>query len=461
MALAFPFNLTFASDDQAYLHYILAEEKMLDGDVAGALDEYKEAYSHDQGSPELKAKIASAYLELGDQEKAEKEIREALDLKDRSLSVLSVYLEILLAQKDYSKALKVCEEMLKQAPGNKEMTNYKIALMIELGKKKEALALLKKYSKEHPSDEFPYYYMGLLAQSEKNNTEAEKYFLKAITLNPEYEPSLVTLVLLYEKQYSGERLLKKMEQLSLNIGQDNDELNNRIIMLNIKIGGEEHLNRAIDYLVQVYGKEPAPYIAIEKSSLYDKLGKKDSAVKELETSIKNYPKNEALIFALAILYDAYGKKDEALTTMEKLASINPNNAEVLNYIGYTYADKGVDLRKAREFLSKALKLSPDDPYILDSLAWLNYKEGNIKGAKEQMEKALELLTQKNIFEPEIIEHTLTIYKSANDLEGQSRIKKLLTDVLNSKRHNDKKDVIKKFLESIDEGPQRSPASIHK
>jgi tetratricopeptide (TPR) repeat protein len=439
---------------------------MLDGDTSGALDEYKEAYLHDQNSPELKAKIASTYLDMGEQEKAEKEILEALKLQENlklgtSVSVSSIYLEILLTQKEYSKALKVCGEMLDQDPENKEITNYKIALLIELGKKKEAKNLLAKYSKEHPSDEFPYYYMGLLAQSEKNNAEAEKYLLKAISLNPEYEPSLVTLVLLYEKQYSGEKLLNKMEQLSQNLGENNDEISNRIIMLNIKIGGEAHLNRAIEYLIQVYGKEPVPYIAIEKSSLYDKLGEKDSAIQELVASIKNYPKNGALIFALAVLYDAYGKKDEALKAMEDLAIIDPDNAEVLNYIGYTYADKGVDLKKARTLLSKALKLSPDDPYIIDSIAWLNYKEGNIDSAKKQTDKAIELLKQKNMFEPEIIEHTLTIYKSANDLEGQIRVKKLLTDVLNSKRHNDKKDVIKRLLENIDEGPQRSPASIQK
>ena len=84
IALTFPFNLTFASDDQSYLHYIMAEEKMLSGDPAGALDEYKEAYSHDQGSSELKAKIASTYLELSEQEKAEKEIQEALKLDKHS-----------------------------------------------------------------------------------------------------------------------------------------------------------------------------------------------------------------------------------------------------------------------------------------------------------------------------------------------------------------------------------------
>ena len=136
---------------------------------------------------------------------------------------------------------------------------------------------MKTYSRAHPSEEFAYYYMGLISQSSGNNAEAEKQFIKAISLDPEYEPSLVTLVLLYERLYSGDRLLKKMEQLSQTVGENNDEINNRIIMLNIKIGGKEHLNKAIDYLTQIYGKEPAPYIALEKSALYDKLGNKDFA----------------------------------------------------------------------------------------------------------------------------------------------------------------------------------------
>ena len=68
--------------------------------------------------------------------------------------------------------------------------------------------------------------------------------------------------------------------------------------------------------------------------------------------------------------------------MEQLATINPNNPEVLNYIGYSYADKGIYFKKARELLSKALKISPDDPYIIDSIAWLNYKEGEYQGRKK-------------------------------------------------------------------------------
>ena len=50
--------------------------------------------------------------------------------------MLNIYLEILLAQKEYPKALKVCQELLSQDPENKEIMNYKVALMIEPEKRK-------------------------------------------------------------------------------------------------------------------------------------------------------------------------------------------------------------------------------------------------------------------------------------------------------------------------------------
>ncbi len=461
LLLILPCKLSFAADDQSYFHYIIAEERRLDGDALGALDEYKEAALHDKNSAELKAKIAATYLEIGEQEKAEKEINEALKLKDQSYGVLTTYLDILLSTKNYTQALKISEEILAMDPNNKEAINYKIALMIELGKKDEAFAFVKKYAKENPAEEFPHYYLGLMAYEANKIQEAEKEFLTAISFNPEHEPSIVTLMLMYEKTYSGEHLLQKLETLSISTGGINDDLNNRIIMVNIKLGGKANLNKAIDYLTQVYGDHPLPYIAIEKSSLYDRIENKEAAINELSEAINNYPKNDALIYALAILFDKYGQKENALKTMEKLAELNPNDPEVLNYIGYSYADKGIELKRARVLLEKALKLSPDDPYVLDSMAWLNYKEGRLDAAQTETEKVAQLIQQKSIFELDILDHMLTIYKKVNDIEGQTKVKKLLTDMLNSKKYNDKKGSIKILLERINEEPQRSPASIKK
>ena len=461
LLLILPCKTSFAADDQSYLHYIIAEERKLAGDALGALDEYKEASLHDKDSAELRAKIAATYLEIGEEEKAEKEIAEALKLKGRSYSVLSTYLEILLSEKNYTQALKICEEILTTDPTNKDVNNYKIALLIELEKKKEASAFVKKYAKENPTEEFPHYYLGLMAYESGKVQEAEKEFLKAISFNPEHEPSIVTLMLMYEKTYSGEQLLKKLEGLTASTGGSNDDLNNRIIMVNIKIGDKEHLSNAINYLNQIYGETPLPYIAIEKSSLYDRINDKEAAIKELRESIKIYPKNEALIYALAILFGKYEQKDDALRTMEKLIELNPNDPEVLNYVGYSYAEKGIELKKARLLLEKAIQLSPDDPYVIDSLTWLNYKDGNLDAAKQGIEKTAKLIQQKSIFELDMLEHMLTIYKQVNDIEGQNKIKKLLTDMLNSKKHSDKKGSIRELLERINEEPQRSPASIKK
>jgi tetratricopeptide (TPR) repeat protein len=291
--------------------------------------------------------------------------------------------------------------------------------------------------------------------------EAEKEFLTAISFNPEHEPSIITLMLMYEKNYSGERLLKKLEELSVSTGGSNDDLNNRIIMVNIKLGDKEHLNKAINYLSQFYGESPLPYIAIEKSSLYDRIDNKEAAINELSEAIKSYPKNDALIYALAILFGKYGQKDDALKAMEKLVEINPNDPEILNYVGYSYADRGIELKKARMLLEKAIKLSPDDPYVTDSITWLNYKEGKLDAAKQGTEKMAKLMKEASIFELEMLEHMFTIYKQVNDIEGQDKIRKLLTDMLNSKKHNDKKGSIRELLERINEEPQRSPASIKK
>ena len=456
-----PCKNSFASDDQSYLHYIIAEERRLDGDALGALDEYKEASIHDKNSAELKAKIASTYLEIGEQDKAEKEINEALKLKDRSYRVLSTYFEILLSAKNYAQALKICDEILARDPEDKDAINYKIALLIELDKRNEALAFVNKYAKQNPTEEFPHYYLGLMAYEAGRVKEAEKELLTAVSLNPEHEPSIEILVLIYEKTYSQEQLLKKLETLSASIGATNENLNNRIIMVNIQLGGKENLNKAIDYLKQVYGENPLPYVAIEKSSLYDRIQNSSAAISELTMAIKNYPKNEALVYALAVLFDKYGQKEDALKTMEKLIEISPNDPEVLNYIGYSYIEKGTELKKARLLLEKALKLSPDDPYIIDSLAWLNYKEGNLEAAKQATEKNIELIQKKSIFELDMLGHMLAIYKKVNDVEGQTKMRKLLTDMLNSKKHNDKKESIRELLERINEEPQRSPASIKK
>jgi tetratricopeptide (TPR) repeat protein len=91
--------------------------------------------------------------------------------------------------------------------------------------------------------------------------------------------------------------------------------------------------------------------------------------------------------------------------MEQILKINPDHALALNYVGYTYADKGIRLQEALDLLTKANQIKPEDGYIIDSLAWAYFKSGNKTKALELLQKANQLSPN----EPTILEHLGDVY----------------------------------------------------
>ena len=71
--------------------------------------------------------------------------------------------------------------------------------------------------------------------------------------------------------------------------------------------------------------------------------------------------------------------------------IMPDQAHVLNYLAYTWVDKGINLDKGLEMLKKATELKKNDGYIIDSLGWAYYAKKDYKKAKFFLEKAVKLL----------------------------------------------------------------------
>ncbi len=68
----------------------------------------------------------------------------------------------------------------------------------------------------------------------------------------------------------------------------------------------------------------------------------------------------------------------------------PDELLVLNYLGYSWVDQGLNLKQAMDYIRKAVKLKPDDGYYVDSLGWAYYRLGNMPEAVENLERAVEL-----------------------------------------------------------------------
>ncbi len=105
-------------------------------------------------------------------------------------------------------------------------------------------------------------------------------------------------------------------------------------------------------------------------------------------------------FLRGTIADKLGKKDEAETWMRKVLDIDPTNAQTLNYLAYMYAERGVKLPDALAMVKKAVELDPQNYAYLDTEGWVYFKQGEYALAEDLLQKAVE----RNATDPTVHDH---------------------------------------------------------
>ena len=98
----------------------------------------------------------------------------------------------------------------------------------------------------------------------------------------------------------------------------------------------------------------------------------------------------SLFYARGVALERSGQWPRAESDFLEALKLSPDQASVLNYLGYSWVDRGENLEKAREMIERAVALRPNDGYIVDSLGWVLYREGEYEGAVDHLERAVEL-----------------------------------------------------------------------
>ncbi|WP_430426003.1 tetratricopeptide repeat protein [Phenylobacterium sp.] len=127
----------------------------------------------------------------------------------------------------------------------------------------------------------------------------------------------------------------------------------------------------------------------------------DEAVKILSSLISESTSPEwALYFARGQAYERSGRWKEAEADLVQALKMRPDEAEILNYLGYAWIDRGERLQEALGMVEKAVAANPRSGAIVDSLGWAHYRLGDYKKAVEILEQAVEL----EAGDPEINNH---------------------------------------------------------
>ncbi len=212
--------------------------------------------------------------------------------------------------------------------------------------------------REQPTNPQAHYFLGSIAFEEKNMKEAVGHFRKVMLLNPAFEPVYYDLA-----------------GAQINLGEPRE---------------------ALDTLAKARAKFPQNFVgefytalAHTRLKAYSNAITHFVAAEVIGRSTATNRLTHTFYFQLGAAHERNQQFEDAERNFEKCLSLAPDFSEALNYLGYMWADRGVNLPRARELIEKAVKLEPKNAAYLDSLGWVLYKLDQPKEALRHLLKALE------------------------------------------------------------------------
>jgi Flp pilus assembly protein TadD len=141
--------------------------------------------------------------------------------------------------------------------------------------------------------------------------------------------------------------------------------------------------------------EQAQLVGVEAQLLSD-AGKQEEAYSLMEKAAAKNPKNPDLLYDFALMAEKAGHVEVMEKTLRRVMAQAPENQQAYNALGYSLAERNVRLPEALQLIRKAQGMAPDDPFIMDSMGWVQYRLGNLDEAEAQLRRAYALRPDADI-----------------------------------------------------------------
>lgn len=242
------------------------------------------------------------------------------------------------------------------------------------------------------------------------------YLNLALYLDPEHPLARLALGDLYEKVKKPELAIEAYAK----IPEDSPVKRNAEIQRALNLDSLERTDEARTDLTNLIAKYPNDMEAMIA------LGNILRARKHYTEAIEVYSKAVALVpeptranwtlfYFRGICYERAKQWPLAEKDFQKSLELNPDQPQVLNYLGYSWVDQGINLDQGLEMIKKAVELRPKDGYIVDSLGWAYFRLGRFEDAVKELERAIELRPE----DPTINDHLGDAYwKVGRQLEAR-------------------------------------------
>ena len=255
---------------------------------------------------------------MGDYAKAIETYKKLVADEDSKVMVLQRLIQLLIQQRRFSEALEYLQVAVDSGYGGQEMMRKIGLIHLELEQFDQAIKVFSTMLEKDPAAQQIRLYLGM-AYEEKGDLDSasQEHGIRAI-------PPRMSMPSATSLSSSRKRHSRRDEVLKTAIADNPRQI-------------ELYLNL---------------------STLYEALDRPGEGLDLLLVAENRFKKDARLQFRIGVLYDKLGKRPESIERMKNVLAINPRDAQALNFIGYTYAEMGINLEEALGYLKKAVEIRP-------------------------------------------------------------------------------------------------------
>lgn len=337
--------------DEESIHFSIVELLDQNQQTADALIELQ-SLRQSYGDSAIVVRIEAQLLQKQQQsERAQRVLRNGVRRYPDDKPLRFTYARQLVQVEEFVAARRQFEIMMEQDPNDLE-TIYSIALLdIEMEDYPRAVAnLTRLLNVNHRADD-SHFYLGYIAEQQENLEVAIRHYRSVET--------------------GSNNFLAAQQQAT-------------VFAIQLQQFDEAH-----DWLVTLSSGQPRLEIifaSLESSALIqaEEYGRAGAV---LDEALERYVDNTDLLFARVLLFDRLNDMISSERDLRRIIELLPDDSRALNHLGYMLADRSTRFEEAYELLQRAIAISPDEPAIIDSLAWVQYKLGLYEEALNNLRRA--------------------------------------------------------------------------
>ena len=351
---------------------------------AGALNLVRSLAANYADNSQARFAVAQVAVSAGDEAIALAEARRARALRpDWEAAVL---LEAQIMQRQSSaEALQTLKGFLQSNPGSREVRLAYARSLVAAKRFTEARAEFQGLLAAFPDNTDVIYAVALLSLQQNDYAIAETNFKRLLNLDyPDKDIARIYLGQIAEDQKRSADALEWYK--SVQQGDQYVLARTRYAQVLAKQGQLEPA-RAWLQSSDVNDTQQRIQLLLSEAQLLRDANQVKTAFELVERELDRLPNNPDLLYDHGMLAERLERMDVLESSLRKLIGIRPDHAHAYNALGYSLADRNLRLPEARELIEKALKLAPEDAFIIDSMGWVLFRQGQLQDALQYLRRA--------------------------------------------------------------------------